>query len=225
MKSHYRFVLFFVQCLLIGLIGITCVYSKTAFADEEASFPADQLEHHDESGMEWWNLPNITLSATKGDQAEVQGDGRILLNVHHRSPHIQVGQLKLNIAAESVLIIDQVDQEVRVMVLFGSAEALDGHRKLELPLSYQCVLSPLTPSDDFIDDGISRRPVSSKYEDKDHKTFIRQFYLEQVIYTHPILRTLNEKGGDTKKMVEKLNKTGAIIRDINGSDSYDANQV
>ena len=111
------------------------------------------------------------------------------------------------------------------MVLRGDADVNDGQRIVAVHLSQQVVVCPNNHAGYFIDDGAYRREPIKRFEDDNSKTVVRQFYLEQIVYTDPLLRTLYQQDKHAKTLIKKLNKTGAILRDLNGTWGYEANQV
>jgi hypothetical protein len=211
--------------VLMGTALMGLMMTQPVGAEEVNAFPVGDLKHMESGNAEWWNLPGIELNTDSLGKAELQGAGRLLLHTQKAGMKVQAGNLFINVEPRSVVFLDQVELQVRVMVLTGKAEVVDGVRQFKLTTSLQAVLCPEPNAGFFIDDGVYRRPFIQSFEDPGRKTLIRQFYLEQVVYSDPILRHLFEQGGATKRLVEKLNKTGAIFRDVNGTYNYEANQV
>lgn len=218
--------LFFVTVvLLIGLLFVQGSYAQQEVQPEsQPAVSIGELHHGVLGNGEWWHLDGITLQ-TKEVQTVLSGNGRVLVTTRRGPFSFRAGAMMVSLVPGAVAFVDQVDNQVRLMLLSGKAMVSDGIRQFGLTPSQQVVISPEPNAGYFIDDGIYRRAVRKQFEDTGRKTLIRQFYLEQVVYTDPILRTLYRQEPKAKRLIERVNKTAAILRDLNGTWNYEQGQV
>lgn len=214
-----------VLCLVF--LGTACIINMPVHAGEADNYSLGDLQQENADGMTWWHLPGVNIGAgKKSGKPILSGEGRVLLQAKKAIEEIKLGPFSVKAKAGSVLVLDRIGNQVRLMVLRGHATVTDAQRKIELPTSYQIVSAPANHKQQFIDDGVVRRPIELTYDSQNNsKVFVRQFFLEQLVYVDPMMRTLHHRGGKEKAFVEKLNKTGAILRDHNGTGNYYADQM
>lgn len=201
-----------------------------AFCESGDSVSADHLSHQTSTAAEWWTFPGVELKTTEKSGAQspafkVNGEGRLLLSASRSPVTVQAGRLNVQLQKDAKIFVDHVGDQTRIMVLSGNITVHDGHRTFPLFASLQVVDSPEKVSGYFIDDGIYRRPPLKVFEEHGRKEVLRQFYLEQTVYNDPLLRTLYSQGGVSRRMVNRLNKTGAILRQTNGTTGYIEGQI
>jgi hypothetical protein len=174
-----------------------------------------------------WGYSGLMLEAPTavGAPWTLKGNGRLLFLATADKATVQVGRLLLTFPRQGEAFLDQVGDQVRVMVLRGKVTVQDGVRTYALYPSLQVVDSPLNQAGYFIDDGVYRRASIRSVEEQGRKAVVRQFYLEQAVFIDPILRTLYLQGAAHQKHIKHLNKTGAIIRQMNGTAEFSPGQV
>lgn len=210
--------------LLAGLMA-GLLRMPVAQAQDTAGFPVGDLKRSENPAAEWWNLSGVAIEAAAEGVSKVTGNGRILVAARGRKFTLVAGGLKTVFNPGSMAFVDQVQNEVRLMILSGKATVTDGQRRFDLTPSMQAVLSPEPNSGYFINDGIYRRAVIQRFDNPGWSTLVRQFYLEQVVYADPMLRTLYQNDAHARRLIEALNKKAAIIRDLNGTAGYEQGQV
>lgn len=211
------FSVFLMLCCILGRVFIP------VFAQQEISqIPFVQLSHAKNDEADWWHGAGLEITA----EGDLVGHGRVLVYADQgKTARFKTESVKVALSPKSLVFLDAVGQQVRVMVLRGHAEMSTPLRKVTLSVSQQGVYVPPHPPKLFINDGIYRRSPSLELSEAGAKLLVRDFYLEQMVYSDPILRTLYDIGGSERKMIEKINKAGAIVRDLNGLTGYDAQQL
>lgn len=210
-----------IRLLLVGLLSTPYLWAN---AQENAEIPLVVVDYHQDGSFEWWNHEGISLEQKAGEYTVV-GNGRLILKAGRAPVRVVTPMVVLELAPGGAVFVDQVNQQSRVMVLQEQATITDSHRKMRLSASLQVVVCPKDNPGSFIDDGVYRRPIMKQFEDAHTLTIIRQFYLEQTAYADPILRTLYQQKGPGKALVKSINKTGAILRELDGTHGYEAGQV
>lgn len=184
-------------------------------------FSVQQLQ---EDGLHVWSFTPVRLYRNKDGGLSFEGEGRFLLRAE-APKKLSAPGLTMTLDAGDVVFLDQVGQQVRVMALSGTPTVTSGQKQIRLHTSLQVVHIPSVPPEAFIDDGIYRRAPMEQFQAEDGQTIIRQFYLEQVVYTDPLLRTLYTSDPDSSRWIRRLNKRGAVLRDLNGTWGYEEGQV
>lgn len=193
-----------------------------AFAKEQA-VSLGSIDHQRTTSLEAWHPAGIFLEGQNDYQ--VKGNGRIFFHSLKSNVSIQVGHLIVKPKADTLGFIDQVGPQARVMILRGKASAIDGLRIIPLTSSMQLTLSPEGYRGYFINDGVFRRPPVKEFNEKGLHVWVRQFFIEHAVYSDPILRTLYQKDTYARKLIDRINKTAAALRDLDGTKDYEAGQV
>ncbi len=208
-------------------LAVLCLLSggPVQAQEDESGIPAVELSHHQQGrAFEWWTHEGIDFGYVDGVPTLV-GNGRLILHTRKEALTLRAADTRLRVRPRTTVFVDHVDGQVRIMVLRGKATVEDGERRIPLTTSLQAVVTPAGYEGLFINDGVYRRPVRRRFEGDGTHTLVRQFYLEQVIYADPMLRTLYAQGGDVRELIRRLNKTGAIIRQLDGLKGYEEGQV
>jgi hypothetical protein len=209
-------------CFLITII-FCCFSSPSSLAEQETNqIPFVQLAHAKNDEADWWHGAGLEIA----ESGDLYGNGRVLVYADKgKAARFKTESVNVKLSPKSLVFLDAVGQQVRVMVLRGRVEMTTPLRKVNLSVSQQGVYVPPQPPKLFINDGIYRRTPALELTESGAKLVVRDFYLEQMVYSDPILRTLYDVGGSERKMIEKINKAGAIVRDLNGLTGYDAQQL
>jgi hypothetical protein len=204
------------------MLGFSIVWATLAFAQEQP-IALGSLAYQKTAALEAWHPAGIVLEGKNNYQ--VKGNGRIFFHSLKSGARVQVGRLLIKPKAGTLGFIDQVGPQARVMILRGKASAIDGLRVIPLASSMQLTVSPEGYKGYFINDGVYRRPPVKEFNEQGLRVWVRQFYVEHAVYSDPILRALYQENTYARKLIDRINKTAAALRDLNGTKDYEAGQV
>ena len=180
--------------------------------------------------MSLWYTGGVQIEAEAGNQSvvTVQGQGRLAFQSKEKGLLLRfpLGGVLIQ-EPNSLIYLDQVGQQARLMVLKGKASLVMGENQYPLIPSMQVMVQPDDKSrrGRFLYDGIYRRPVLLEKQDQGSQVIIRQFYLEQLVHIDPLMKAIYADSAKGKKLVERLNKSAANLRMINGVEGYEAKQM
>ncbi|MBY0405611.1 MAG: hypothetical protein K2X66_17040 [Cyanobacteria bacterium] len=170
-----------------------------------------------------------TQKGSKSQQiVKVHGQGRLALQSKQKGILISIPVGGILIQEPNTLIyLDQVGTQARLMVLKGKASLLMSENQYPLIPSLQAMVQPEEKAKRgrFLYDGIYRRPILMDRQDGKNQVIIRQFYLEQLVHIDPLMKAIYADSTKGKKLVERLNKSAANLRMINGVQGYEPKQM
>ena len=164
----------------------------------------------------------------KNHVIKIDGQGRLAFQGKQKGILIQFPLGGVVIQEPNTLIyLDRVGTQARLMVLKGKASLMMPNSQYPLIPSLQAMIMPeaKTRRNSFLYDGIYRRPVLLERQDENHQVIIRQFYLEQLVHIDPLMKAIYLDSTEGKKLVERLNKSAANLRMINGVQGYEPKQM
>jgi hypothetical protein len=232
----------FVSVLSVLLLPQESFAQTTSDKTVNRSAASARLNKIQNNTMSLWYTSGVRIEAEQAGGAQkglaspknkepvvkVHGQGRLAFQARQKGILLEFPLGGVLIQEPNTLIyLDQVGTQARLMVLRGKASLLMAQNQYPLIPSLQAMVLPEEKSKRgrFLYDGIYRRPVLLERQDGTNQVIIRQFYLEQLVHIDPLMKAIYADSADGKKLVERLNKSAANLRLINGVQGYEPKQM
>jgi hypothetical protein len=230
--------LVFFNVLSVSLLHQEVFAETTSVKNPNIHSDFARLKKDQNDIMSLWYTNGIQIEADpngvtqKGSKSQhvlkVLGQGRLALQSKQKGILLSMPVGGVLIQEPNTLIyLDQVGTQARLMVLRGKASLLMNENQYPLIPSLQAMVQPeeKTKRGRFLYDGIYRRPVLMDRQDGTNQVIIRQFYLEQLVHIDPLMKAIYSDSTEGKKLVKRLNKSAANLRLINGVQGYEPKQM
>lgn len=215
----------------LSILFILSIVLQVFLGDCKAQAGNIQLAKNENKLAHWWYTQGVQGRVLDEQNLEVSGQGRIAILADKKGFDIHFSAAEIRVEEPGTLLyLDQYGQQYRIMVLRGKVSLLMNQHRYSLPASLQAMITPDSENiqfsgKKFIFDGVYRRPVLFNETVERRQIIVRQFYLEQLVHIDPLIKAIYHDSVLGKKLVNRLNRSAANLRMLNGVDGYVAKQM